>query len=379
MVQARASKRASAARPVKTVSSGESKAEQLQRVETQRMAYAMVVGDRARAAAEAVAADEDFETNPITKARFFTQGRRTARRVELRRQLIKASRDMVEVYIALLDDRQIWEHLSRQKFEDSDLGLTRKMLVVEAATQPIAPMLKELGYGDVPPPAEEWAELIQQTLRILSYGVGPQQGARLAADAQCHLWDLVERLELLVEDAEREADHGPVDESDRGVKSRLRRMLKASCSVAAPVMLIAFSSTSIAAAVTGDAGMAAAIAGSQEAISSVLTLGAAGYIAQRRAPSLQTPRLDLESGVRTLERCINLVGDPPREDYATLLVGRAAMQLVADAGRLTAEHTHDEWLNWATKVGTLLANTDFKQSSALKLCQKAKSIVELVN
>ena len=153
--------------------------------------------------------DDEFEDNPLVKATFFTEQRRRARRSDLLDQLADASRGVVAAYRSLLDERHVWARLAQQDFLAEDITLRDRVLLLEAVELDLMPALASLGYGQGPPPPEEWVERIQQPLRLLTTGGAPGKAGALAAEAEHNLRQLVGRLEALIEVVDRREELDP--------------------------------------------------------------------------------------------------------------------------------------------------------------------------
>lgn len=306
--------------------------------------------------------DQVFE-RPVVRGAYVLPGARDRRRAALDRELVEASRALVEVYSTLLDDHDLWTRLAAQ--EVSGLAATSDLVLLEVVEQPLRTVLGALGY-EGEPSAAVWAERIQEPLRLLSSGPGTPEAGVLAAAAEHHLRELVIRLDLLTGGWDEQTGSGPADPGGR--RSSLRRALRVARDVAVPAALIAFLSTAAGQSVAGDVG-AALGAGGTDAVTAVTEVGLTAWLAMRRSPRAGSTR-DLALGLGTLSRVLALIDPPPRDEAAVLPLRRAAMQLAADGARIEGPG----WLGWAEAVLDVLADPDFETESMRALCRSAEHL-----
>lgn len=334
------------------------------------------LADASELAGRTVALDEEFERNLITKATFFLRERRQVRPEELLELMAHAGRGLVAAYRELLDEREVWESLAGGELDPHAVGLRGKLLLLEAVQQDVVALLAHLDYGEGPPPAREWAERIQEPLKLLVHGAVPQDAATLAAGAEHHLRQLVGRLEKLVDEAQGTSTVRDAAGTS-ALKSRLRRLLAAARDQVTPSrLLLATVGSEVAGVAAVSGGLDAAVtAGGAAGVTAVLHYGVLALMAQVGSPPGARRAADLTTQLETLHDTVALAGNQTCTPYVALLIRRAAVQLALDAIPALDGGAAERWWDWVDEVESVLAEEQVSSSSALALYDRAHELV----
>jgi hypothetical protein len=319
---------------------------------------------------------------------FFEEQAQLEREQYLARYVIAAGRDLLDAFTELLNTPSIWDRLAR-----SELGIGQalakvpdpfraRMELAELLTQHIPEVLLALSYRP-PPPAEEWADLVQNSVRsMLSVSVNEEAFARNSARAQGELRFFNRRLRACVEAAEASQEQDGQDGTSRfgAVQSSLRTFVLAARNRAIPAALAAGAAGAVTGAVGGPAGIGiGALTGSAASLLGTATEAAATALLAEKGTQGDTPVMAAAQVVRAdieaLDECVELMRSATSTTAGSIqfIIRRGVFQILQDAAYCTPP-VRDILMNWSRTLLSLLDADAFLPDEAHQIVDIARKV-----
>lgn len=317
---------------------------------------------------------------------FFQEEEQFDREQYLAKMMTRAARGLLDAFTDLLNAHEVWDSLAhseltlRQALRETPSPYRFRMELAELLTQHIPEVLLTLGYHP-PPPSEEWADLVQNSVqRLLSATDGNMALARNSAKAHQELAFFTWRLRELVEAAEQS-----LEEEGKKDKSRfaaLRHFLRPAVSGARNRAVPAALASGIRAAAVGVPGgppgmTAAFLTGSVGSLLETATeAGATALLAERGhedAPLISASRA-VRADIAALGDCIELMRSATSTtiDNVRFIIRRGVFRTLEDSGDCPIPMRDFLW-NWSKDLLSLLEAEEFSVDVALKVLARAKA------
>ena len=255
-------------------------------------------------------------------------------------------------------------------------AIRARMELAELLTHHIPEMLLELGYQP-PPPAEDWTDIVQDSMQVV-VTAGPDDAAAASnADrARQELAWFNERLRILVEDAERAQAASEANTASRSRLPSLRAVVSAARNKAVPAALAAGATAAVAAAAAGPAGMGIALlsGGAAALLGSATEAAATTLIAERgsQAVALSAAQL-VRTDLNALDHCIELMRSATHatKERISFIIRRGVFQMLQDAAACPVPERDFLW-QWSKNFLQQLDGDQLPADLAHKLVNSAR-------
>jgi len=250
---------------------------------------------------------------------FFQEQAKLERDQYLTMLMVAAGRGLLNSFTDLLNADDLWDRLAHseraigQRLINDPQPFVIRMKLAELITQHIPEVLISLGYRP-PPPSEQWAELVQNSVqRLLSVSQDDVAFAGNSAKARQELIFFTWRLRTLVEAAEQNLKGNEKNNEPRSsvYLHSLRTIVTAARNRAIPAALAAGAGAAVTGIVGGPAGMGIAFLSGATAslLASATEAAATAWLAE--AGHGDTPAMSASSVISAdlgaLDGCIDLM------------------------------------------------------------------------
>jgi hypothetical protein len=314
---------------------------------------------------------------------FFQEQEKLDRDEYLQHLMASAARGLLNSFTDILDSAELWDRLASNEGSISRgvIPFQQRMELAELIGQNLPEVLLLLDYRP-PPPAEQWVDLVQNSMRcLLTASPYDASLAKNSVKARQELIFFTWRLRSLVEAAEQnlEAVRGGDEPQSGAFLDSLRAILVAARKRAIPTALAAGAEAAVAGVAGGPAGIGIAfLSGGLASLLGTATEAAAtrwlGGASHADIPAMPASRV-VEADLGALDGCVELMrsaSGATRNDIR-FIIRRGVFQTLQDAADFTVPVREFLW-RWSSDLLTALDHSDdFPVGEAHQFIEQART------